>query len=165
MKKIFICLFMSMAYAHETPKLSIDGDWKLQLPYLEIETINGKKAYSTTLISKDGGTTFIIVPDSIEEVVVYAERVLSKKVEEIWNKAEIIPNENAGIVRKDECGARIKKFEYGCRQCQYGWELDHIYPEAKGGSNDLSNLQPLHWRNNVSKSNHWPEWECKIILN
>ena len=32
-----------------------------------------------------------------------------------------------------------------------GWELDHIYPEAEGGSNDFDNFQPLNWKNNQIK--------------
>ena len=41
--------------------------------------------------------------------------------------------------------------QYGTRISQYGWEIDHITPESKGGTNELSNLRPLQWENNLSK--------------
>jgi len=169
MKRMFIggAMFVLMAtsYAQEVPQLLIDNSWTLKLPYLETEMQNGKKAYNVTLISKDGGITFVVDTDSIQEVTLYEEKILSKRAKAMWNKATIIPSKNPDVVRQDACGAKIKKAEYGCRQFQYGWEIDHIQPKSKGGSDKLSNLQPLHWKNNATKSNNWPNWDCEITLN
>lgn len=72
----------------------------------------------------------------------------------IWDKANFISAENEKMgFRKDQCDAWIKKSEYGNRQSKYGWEIDHIKPDSKGGEDIVSNARPLHWKNNVSRQN------------
>jgi hypothetical protein len=66
-----------------------------------------------------------------------------------WEKATIVANNNPAVWRKDQCGAWIRFSDYGNRSSHYGWEVDHISP---GDNNDSSNLRPLHWINNVEKS-------------
>ena len=36
-------------------------------------------------------------------------------------------------------------------QTDSGWQIDHRFPESKDGTNQLGNLQPLHWLTNKSK--------------
>lgn len=79
----------------------------------------------------------------------------------VWAKATIVPGNDAAVIRKDSCGAWIKRVDYG-KTTEYGWEIDHIQPVAKNGTDELYNLQPLHWQNNRHKSDNWPSWSCAV---
>lgn len=70
-------------------------------------------------------------------------------IEAVWNKGRVIPDFASDIWRWDVCGTVMKRSEHGNRNSKYGWEIDHINPN---GNDSLSNLQPLQWENNVSKS-------------
>lgn len=72
-------------------------------------------------------------------------------VNEVWVKAKVIQGEHPNVKRKDKCGAIIAKSAYGNHNSNFGWDIDHIKPVSKGGTDLLSNLQPLHWKNNASK--------------
>ena len=72
-----------------------------------------------------------------------------ERIQEVWEKGRIVSGNNPDVWRKDQCGAWINRNQYGNRDSKYGWEIDHINPE---GGDNLNNLRPLQWKNNLSKS-------------
>ena len=77
-------------------------------------------------------------------------------IDKVWNKARDIQGANPNEWKQDVCNTPMKKDDYGNRDSQYGWEIDHKDPS---GSDNLSNLQPLQWENNASKGDG--ELKCK----
>jgi hypothetical protein len=80
-------------------------------------------------------------------------------IEAVWQKGT--PEPDYPLFRKDCCGASMQRSKYGKTE-QFGWEIDHIKPESQGGTDDLSNLQPLQWENNRHKGDDYPDWSCKV---
>jgi len=80
----------------------------------------------------------------------------------VWNTAKPVQGHDPAYVRKDACGAWIHWDKYGNTTPNgYGWEVDHILAVANGGSDDLSNLQPLQWQNNRAKGDKLL-WTCEV---
>jgi hypothetical protein len=69
-----------------------------------------------------------------------------------WNKAKVVDSNDPNVWRKDDCDAWIKWSDYGDRDSQYGWEVDHITSKEHDGTDADSNLRALQWQNNVGKS-------------
>lgn len=68
----------------------------------------------------------------------------------VWNKGIPILHKDAQLYRSDRDGKEIHWREYGNRDSNFGWEIHHVTPVSCGGTDDLSNLIPLHWETNAS---------------
>lgn len=81
-------------------------------------------------------------------------------IDAVWEKAK----KEFGFYyfRRDVCGSVIAKHEYG-KLTRYGWVIDHIIPVSMNGTDDIDNLQALHWENNLCKGDNYPIWTGKPI--
>ena len=83
----------------------------------------------------------------------------AKEVEQVWQKT--VGSVSQG---QDAAGAIISFSQYGNThdELNHGWEIDHIKPRALGGSDDIGNLRALHWQNNRSKGDNYPEYTAVV---
>ena len=84
-----------------------------------------------------------------------------KEIEEVWQKANIIPNNNPNVYRQDYAGAWIRRDQYGI-QSEYGWEVDHIRPLCLDGTYEMGNMLPLQHQNNAKKGDNYPRWQTEV---
>jgi len=68
--------------------------------------------------------------------------------QQVWEKGIVGEGHDPSEWRKDICGAWIKRSDYGNRESEFGWEIDHI--DKNRENNDIRNLRPLQWKNNAS---------------
>lgn len=81
-------------------------------------------------------------------------------IQAVWEKGQPSNGVNPDTYRTDKCGAWMGRTAHGNVQSTFGWEIDHINLVANGGSDALTNLQPLYWENNRRKGDTYP-WNCE----
>lgn len=87
------------------------------------------------------------------------------QLQAVWNRGVIVQGRDAAKERKDICGAWIHFDEHGdTTENGNGWEVDHIKPVAAGGTDDITNLQPLQWQNNRRKGDDYPANNFCVIV-
>jgi hypothetical protein len=64
-------------------------------------------------------------------------------IRRVWEKARKQPGFETFSL--DSRGTTIGRFEYG-RRTSYGWIIHRVVPPQNGGTDDIENLQPLHWK-------------------
>lgn len=88
----------------------------------------------------------------------------------VWKKGRLIDKatflnpkvqSSSDEFRLDESGAIIQFSQFG-EQTEYGWTIDHVLPVSKGGTDDIRNLDPSHWKNNQAKGDDFPSYFVAI---
>jgi hypothetical protein len=72
-------------------------------------------------------------------------------IQKVWEKGLIVGNNNPKIWRQDQCGAWITRSGYGRSSSPFCWEINYIHPQMQKGGQDLANLRPMQWENNIHK--------------
>lgn len=93
-----------------------------------------------------------------------------EQIEAVWQKGLPVAKYDQKYVREDACGALILRTRYNDRDDDYGWEIDHIFPKSRLKDNnvpdslidDMDNLRPLNWKNNLSKSDDYPVYRASV---
>lgn len=80
----------------------------------------------------------------------------------VWSKGQIVSGYDHKLYRKDFAGAWMKYTDYGNTDSILGWEVDHIIPLARGGSDCIDNLRPVQWCNNREKGDNYPRYDTTI---
>lgn len=76
----------------------------------------------------------------------------SRMKDRVWEKAKTIRGKDPKKYRQDPYGNEIYYDSFG-KKSDKGWEVDHIKPKSRGGSDNLRNLQALKTEVNRDKSN------------
>ena len=85
---------------------------------------------------------------------------LTAQAEAVWLKGRPMPDKDEhgrprwppDVWRRDAFDNAIRHDDYGNRDSDYGWEIDHIVPVSRGGTDAISNLRPLQWSANVARN-------------
>jgi hypothetical protein len=73
-------------------------------------------------------------------------------IQTVWQMATI--SKEFPPLRVDCFGGLMFEHGYGVTGSKFGWEIDHRQAVAKGGGDELRNLQPLQWTNNLDKADN-----------
>jgi len=81
----------------------------------------------------------------------FSEEIIDK----VWRKTATITGKHPAEYRRDVLDNELRRESYG-KESGMGWEIDHIVPVAKGGTDELSNLQALQSSANARKGDAYP---------
>lgn len=78
-------------------------------------------------------------------------------VQKVWRKGRASGERLDDEWRQDECGAWIRRAQYGETDSEFGWKIERTSP---GGGDDADSLRPFHVRNAYDIANQRPQ--CRV---
>lgn len=79
-------------------------------------------------------------------------------IQQVWEKARANGEVDSSEWREDECGAWMRREDYGKTDSEFGWKIVNIIP---GAPDTLVNLRPFHLINGYDLSHHQPR--CHVM--
>ncbi|OGA67572.1 MAG: hypothetical protein A3G83_03815 [Betaproteobacteria bacterium RIFCSPLOWO2_12_FULL_68_20] len=83
----------------------------------------------------------------------YTEQV----IDQVWRRARAFTELNPETWREDECGAWIRRGDYGQEGSDFGWKIENV---SAGGSDTPENLRAFHHSNGYDRANRRPT--CRV---
>jgi hypothetical protein len=71
-------------------------------------------------------------------------------IQRVWEKARGLTEFPSETWRRDECGAWIRRDQYGKAHAEFGWKIENV---STGGPDTLENLRPFHQANGYDHAN------------
>ena len=65
-------------------------------------------------------------------------------VNAVWEKGQKVYG--FYFFKRDSFGEVIAKHDFD-KKTQYGWKIVRIVPSTQGGTDEIDNLEPMHWKN------------------
>lgn len=78
--------------------------------------------------------------------------VTKSRIDKAWKSAKEIQGKDPDKYRRDPYGNVMYRNSYG-KNTPMGWEIDHIKPRSRDGSDATRNLQALNTKVNRDKGN------------
>jgi hypothetical protein len=70
-------------------------------------------------------------------------------IRKVWEKARGMTELSPEEWRRDECGAWIKRDQYGHPHAEFGWKIENV---SVGGPETVENLRPFHHANGYDRA-------------
>ena len=72
-------------------------------------------------------------------------------IQRVWEKGRASTDISSDLWREDECGAWIRRADYGKTDSDFGWKIVNV---TSGSPDAPEALRPFHHRNGYDVANH-----------
>jgi 5-methylcytosine-specific restriction endonuclease McrA len=131
--------------------------WRLRHPYSEFPSILKEKARKASREYYERNAE----AQCAQHKIWLKNNRDKRNIQEHNRRARVL--HNGGIFTHDEWLALCEKYSHACLRCTKHKKLtaDHVVPLSKGGSNDITNIQPLCRTCNLQKATKSTDYRLK----